>query len=231
MPTEPRDNQPDAEASVPLAALRRLRRAPAETAPVERCDLCGEALAHDHRHLLDRSSRALICACPACVLLFDREGAAGGKYAAVPTRYLALRDFELSDGQWDELMIPVGMAFIFQSTQAGRAVAYYPSPAGATESLLSLEHWEALAAANPILAQMAPDVEALLLNRIREARDYYLVPIDACYQLVGIIRTKWRGLSGGSEVWDAVTQFFGELEAKARTATTAKGAADAGPAL
>lgn len=233
MPMEPQSpvGEPAREprAGVPLAALSRLRRA--TQAPVERCDLCGEPVPAEHRHLLERTNHALVCACIACALLFERPGAAGGKYVAVPTRRLALADFQLSDEQWDDLMIPVGMAFIFRSTRAQRATAYYPSPAGATESLLSLEHWEALVAANPILEDMAPDVEALLINRIGDARNYYLVPIDACYHLVGIIRTTWRGLSGGTEVWTAIAGFFDELREKARTVPATKGAPDAGPAL
>ena len=41
---------------------------------------------------------------------------------------------------------------------------------GPTESLLELDAWQALEAANPVLAQMEPDVEALLVNRARGAR-------------------------------------------------------------
>lgn len=200
--------------AVPVAALRRLAR---ERAPAvrERCELCGNTIPAEHRHLLDRSSRALLCACHACAVLFERDGAGDGRYLTVPRRYVALADFALSDAQWDELMIPVGMAFIYPSGAARRPVAYYPGPAGATESLLSLDYWQALVAANPALAGIAPDVEALLVNRTRAAREYYIVPIDACYQLVGIIRGAWRGLSGGEAVWKAVAAFFDELRAKA----------------
>ncbi len=63
----------------------------------------------------------------------------------------------------------------------------YPSPAGATESLLSLEAWNEIAQLNPQIAKMEPDVEALLVNRIGHSRgftkaEYYLLPIDQCYQ-------------------------------------------------
>lgn len=213
---------------VPIEALRRLARKPAPPALVEHCELCGVALPPEHRHLLDRTSTTLACACRACALLFEREGAAGGKYLAVPQRHLILGDFRMSDEQWDDLMIPVGMAFIYVSTTARRAVAYYPSPAGATESLLDLAHWETLVEENPILTSLMTDVEALLVNRLRDARDYYLVPIDACYQLVGIIRTTWRGLSGGEEVWRAIAAFFASLRDRA---LFVEGEVDAGPAL
>lgn len=213
-----------AGSGVPVAALRRLARTPAPPALLEHCELCGVALPPEHRHLLDRSSHTLVCACTACALLFEREGAAGGKYLAVPQRALILADFDLSDEQWDDLLIPVGMAFIYVSSAAGRPAAYYPSPAGATESLLHLEQWETLVEQNPVLASLTPDVEALLINRLREAREYYLVPIDACYQLVGMIRRSWRGLSGGTEVWQAIEGFFASLRARSREV---KGAADA----
>ncbi len=82
----------------------------------------------------------------------------------------------------------------------------YPSPAGATESLLSFDTWEEIERENPVLLEMEADVEALLVNRIGHARgfsspEYYLVPIDECFKLVGLIRSRWQGLSGGTEVW------------------------------
>jgi Family of unknown function (DUF5947) len=200
---------------LPLAALRRLMR-DQPTPAVERCEMCGAIVPPQHRHLIDRTNRALVCACTACALLFEREGAAGGKYQLVPQRSLVFADFHMTDEQWDELMIPVNMAFFFYSTTARRMVAYYPSPAGATESLLSLERWEELVADNPILEHMAPDVEALLINRVRDAREHYLVPIDSCYELVGILRTRWRGLSGGESAWKAIEEFFAALRARSR---------------
>jgi hypothetical protein len=146
----------------------------------------------------------------------------------VPKRYLALQDFQMADQQWDDLMIPVNMAFIYRSTGAKPVMAYYPSPAGATESLLDLEGWQALVSSNPILGELAPDVEALLINRVKNAREHYIVPIDACYQLVGLIRLNWRGLGGGSEVWEAITNFFQEIQRKAQPASASvKGAGDA----
>lgn len=123
----------------------------------------------------------------------------------------------MSDGQWDALLIPIGMAFFFNSDAGGQAlrtVALYPSPAGATESLLDLTAWDAIVEENPILKEMEPETEALLVNRVKGARDYYIVPIDDCYKLVGLIRTKWRGLSGGTEVWEAIAGYFSELKTK-----------------
>ena len=207
----------DDRSTAPIGALRRFTqgRKPA-SAPLEHCELCSEVISPNHRHLLDPSTRALICACQACSLLFSEDGAGGGKYCLVPRRYEVLPDFHMTDEQWDGLMIPVNMVYIFRSATEKRALAFYPSPAGATESLLSLESWETLVNDNPLINDMQPDVEALLINRVRGAREYYIVPIDGCYQLVGLIRTSWRGLSGGEEVWNAIAEFFADIRAKAR---------------
>jgi uncharacterized protein DUF5947 len=207
----------DDRSTAPIGALRRFTQGRKPTgAPLEHCELCSEVISPHHRHLLDLSSRALICACQACSLLFSEDGAGGGKYCLVPRRYEVLPDFHMTDEQWDGLMIPVNMVYIFRSTTEKRALAFYPSPAGATESLLSLESWETLVSDNPLINDMQPDVEALLINRVRDAREYYIVPIDGCYQLVGLIRTSWRGLSGGEEVWNAIAEFFADIRAKAR---------------
>ncbi len=215
--------------AAPIGALRRFTREREQTrAPVEHCDLCSEVIPADHHHLLDLSSRTVICACHACSVLFGDAGAGGGKYRLVPRRYLALPAFHMTDEQWDELMIPVNMVYIFHSTVARRAMAFYPSPAGAMESLLSLENWEVLVSSNPILNDLEPDVEALLINRVRDTREYYIVPIDACYRLVGLIRISWKGLSGGEEVWKAIAEFFADLRAKSQPV---RGEPDAGPEL
>ena len=123
----------------------------------------------------------------------------------------------MTDAQWEDLRIPVDMAFFFYNTPAEKVVAYYPSPMGPTESLLELETWEDLEARNPILETMERDVEALLVNRARGASEHFLVPMDECYKLVGLIRTRWRGFSGGREVWDDITAFFEGLKRRSNT--------------
>lgn len=180
--------------------------------------MCSNELAADHQHLIEPSSRKLLCACDACTILFS--GQAGTKYRRVPRRIRFLPDFRLTDAQWESLMIPINMAFFFNSTAAGHVVALYPSPAGPTESLLGLDSWDEIVQANPLLNQMEPDTEALLVNRIGSARgyasaQYFIVPIDECYKLVGLIRARWRGLSGGTEVWEEIGIFFSGLKERA----------------
>ena len=188
--------------------LRELTRPRPEPQAQETCDLCGEPVPAEHRHLIDLRTRELMCACTACRILFEQDAAGGGHFRLVPERRLRLDDFELDDVRWANLRLPVDMAFFFHSSEAGRVVAYYPSPVGPMESLLELEAWEEIEAANPLLRTLEPDVEALLVNRSRGAQDYLLVPIDDCYRLVALIRTHWRGLSGGSEVWQEIDSFF-----------------------
>jgi hypothetical protein len=185
----------------------------------ERCELCDAPIPDAHRHLLELSSRELLCACRPCSLLFDKQGSGAGRYKLVPERRLRFTDFAISDLAWEELRIPVDMAFFFHSTAAERMLAYYPSPMGPTESQLELGSWQGLERANPILTELEPDVEALLVNRVRGARRHWLVPLDECYGLVGLIRTRWRGLSGGSEVWREIDGFFAELDRRARSVT------------
>jgi hypothetical protein len=178
----------------------------------ERCELCGAPVAPVHRHLVDVESRRLLCACRACTLLLDRPGAgAGGMLRLVPTRRRRLDDFALDELAWQRLQIPVEMAFFFFSSAVGRVVALYPSPVGATESLLELHAWAELVADNPELAELEPDVEALLVSRARDMHEHWVVPIDDCYELVALIRVHWRGFGGGDEVWDAIARFFDDL--------------------
>ena len=198
--------------------LGRLARREQEerVAALERCELCSAPIDPEHRHLLDLRGRELLCVCRACAILFDRPAAGAGHLRLVGDRRLRLEGFELDDVMWADLRLPVDMAFFFSSSEAGRVLAFYPSPMGATESLLGLEAWQALEAANPVLASLEPDVEALLVNRSRGAREYFLVPIEDCYSLVGLIRSRWRGLTGGREVWEEIEAFFEGLAGRSK---------------
>lgn len=210
-------------------SLETLRKLSPVREAVARCELCSQRLATPHQHLLEIVPNRLLCVCDACAVLFTGE-TPDAKYRRVSRQIRFLADFHLDDIMWDGLLIPINMAFFFQSTPGKRAVALYPSPAGATESLLELDAWNEIVAQNPILQTIEPDVEALLVNRIGRAGDHgptsgvteakhFLVPIDECYKLVGVIRANWRGLSGGKKVWDEIDNYFVDLKSRSQTAT------------
>lgn len=192
-----------AQAPESAAVLRRFTQ-PRQV--VERCELCSAALAPQHQHLVEPSSRRLMCACEACAMLFSGTGET--KYRRVPRDGRVLSEFELSDSQWHALRVPIGLAFFFYNSRAEQVVAIYPSPAGPTETVLEQEAWDEIVDGNPVLRDLVPDVEALLVNRIADKREYYVAPIDQCYQLGGLIRVKWQGLSGGAALWEEIDRFF-----------------------
>jgi hypothetical protein len=212
--------EPQVAERTPLTPFATLRRFVKPRALVERCELCSAELSSEHQHLIEPATRKMICACQACAILFSNH--AETKYVSVPRRIRHLAAFKLDDGQWESLLLPIGMAFFFYSTSVSKTVALYPSPAGATESLLDLDAWSEIVADNPVLTEMEPDTEALLVNRLKGSNEYYLVPIDECYRLVGLIRTYWHGLSGGQEVWEEIGKFFVDLKNKSRPAGAAQ---------
>jgi uncharacterized protein DUF5947 len=191
----------------PLATLRQFVRKPRQR--VEVCELCAKPLASFHQHLLELDKRRVTCACDACSILFS--GHVNQRYRRIPRDVWELRDFAMDEQEWESLLIPINMAYFFHSSLAGRVVANYPSPGGAMESSLELEYWSAIVERNPVLKKLEPDVEALLVNRIASPPRYYRAPIDQCFRLVGLIRTHWRGLSGGDEVWKHIDDFFRQL--------------------
>jgi Family of unknown function (DUF5947) len=192
-----------------LPFLNRIAR---KAAPEERCELCSAGLGPVHLHLLDPKTRQIVCSCDGCAVLFC--GQAGAHYLRVPRRIRWLPDFQMNDLQWEALMIPISLAFFYRDSAVDRVRAMYPSPAGAIESLLTLEAWSEIAAEHPALEKMEADVETFLVNRVGKPAQYYIVPIDECYRLVGLIRMHWRGLSGGTEVWKEIHQFFDGLKTR-----------------
>lgn len=192
-------------------AFRTLRRMLPRAETAERCELCGQNVATQHEHLLDPRTGRLRCSCQACALLFS--GSATQQYKRVPRQIRSLRDCSIDDADWDALAIPIGIAFFVRHSINPRVAAYYPSPAGPVESLLSLDAWREVAAANPVLDGMEADTEALLVNRA--AQGYFILPIDECYRLTGLMRAHWKGLSGGAEVWREIQLFFEEMKNRA----------------
>lgn len=255
--------------------------APREGGPEEVCHLCASPLPDEHRHLVEVVERNLVCACRGCALLFEQHGGRGGRgggldsgngrsvgdrsdggsgrsaggdvrYRTVPERYRQFDQFRLRLDQWAALRIPVDLAFVMWDSHQDRPVALYPSPAGATESELALTSWGEMVAANPVLADLAPDVEAVLMRVAADGQpdggdgrtaeghgqrvagnvpetgmvEAWIVPVDRCYELVGHLRLNWRGFGGGAEVRDGIDEFFAEVRARAKVA--ARGEASAG---
>ena len=145
----------------------------------------------------------------------------------MPERVLCVADFSLTASEWEALQIPVAVAFFFYNSDLERIAAFYPSPAGATECLLPLGAWEGVVAGNRALASIEPDVEAVLIRVGNETSECYLVPIDACYELVGLLRQLWRGFDGGREVHEALAGFFDRISRRARPARSQAGSVQA----
>ena len=177
--------------------------------------MCGAPVADEHQHVVDVGSRSLMCTCRPCYLLFTHDDAALA-YRAVPDRYLSFPD--LPAPVWDELELPVGTAFLFLNSTLDRVVAFYPGPAGATESELPLGAWDRVVAAAPGLGTLAQDVEALLVRTTDQQVRAFLVPLDACYELVGHLRSLWRGFDGGRQVRERLDAFFASVQARSRPA-------------
>ena len=211
--------------------LRQYR--PPRFLPEERCELCGTGIEGEHGHVVNLPVRSLLCVCRACYLLFTHEGAGGARFRAVPQRYQLLPGFATASEEWEWLQIPIGLAFFFRNSATGRMTAFYPSPAGATESQLPLDAWDRVIRAVPPLETLLPDVEALLVRRQglplngapgpthpQPEQDgpvvALIVPIDACYELVGRIRRSWRGFQGGDEAWREIDGFFARVIDRAR---------------
>lgn len=192
------------------ALERAVRRAgQRERAAAEHCELCGSPVPEEHRHLLDTSRAEVMCTCRPCALLFDRDVASLGHFRLVPERRVALTDVSPR-----ELGAPVGLAF-FVKQPHGTVIAHYPSPMGATRWEVDPQAWSRVVAACPVLADLTPEVEALLVNTARGAEQRWLVPIDECYRLVAVVKTYWKGLSGGGQVWTEIEAFFGGLARRA----------------
>ncbi len=194
-----------------VAGLKRLLDSDEIAATGDRCQRCAVALPAEHGHVANVQTRRLLCVCAACYASLPLEPEARGSHRAVPHRYLRLLASAITDEDWDAFEIPVGIAFFFHNSALGRSVAAYPSPAGPIESLLSLETWDRVLRANPSVRTLASDVEAVLARRTHDARDCFVVPIDACYELTGRIRRRWSGFAGGPAVRAEIDAFFAML--------------------
>ncbi|HTX83157.1 MAG TPA: DUF5947 family protein [Streptosporangiaceae bacterium] len=183
----------------------------------EKCELCATEIPAEHGHIADTEGASLLCACRACYLLFTQAVSGRRKYMAVPDRYLADPARVMSPAEWDLLEIPVSLAFFLRSSRDnGELTGFYPGPAGVTECQLDLQRWAQLVANYPLLAAPALDVEAALISRSDSGVEYFLVPIDACYELAGRMRLYWRGFDGGEQARESITAFLGMVRSRAR---------------
>ena len=157
---------PDPSTTAAKSALASLRRYTRPRAVRMKCELCSAPLSDNHSHLVELSNRRLCCTCEPCAILFGSPAAA--KYRRVPRGSRFLTAFRMTDVEWEGLQLPINLAFFVHSSAAGRVVALYPSPAGATEALPPPDAWEAVVEVNPFLRKLEPDVEALLVNRLGE---------------------------------------------------------------
>ena len=214
--------------------LIQILRRPPTVPPVarEKCEFCGVGIDAQHGHLVDLPRRVILCVCRPCYLLFMHDGAGGKRFRAIPQRYVSVPEFGDATDAWNALELPIGLAFFFRNSLNGRTTAFYPSPAGATESEVPLAAWDSVVRIAPALATMADDVEAFLVRKLapspqtgaaRQLVDALIVPIDACYELVGRIKQAWRGMQGGDDLWRDVDEFF--IQAAHRAAGTTPPAA------
>lgn len=203
----------------PYDVLSRISSPRRQEQAGEQCEMCAESIADEHQHVVNVAGRQLMCVCRGCYLLFT-DPHAELRYRAVPDRYLAFPGFALDRRAWEAMQIPVGVAFFFKNSALDRTVAFYPGPAGACESELDLDMWNAVRAADRRVDLLADDVEALLV-RVPETGvpQTFLVPIDACYEFVGRLRMLWRGFDGGQEARDFIDGFFARIAARARQTT------------
>jgi hypothetical protein len=197
-----------------LASRLSVASAPPAADAAERCEMCAAEIPAEHGHVADLEAASLVCACRACYLLFTQESAGRGRYRAVPDRYLS--DVPLTPAEWDELQVPVGLAFFFHSSASGKLTAFYPSPAGPTECELDLAAWQRLGDSHRLLAAAAPDVEAVLVSNGEAGAEVFVVPVDVCYELVGRMRLLWRGFDGGSAARESIAEFLDQVRSRAK---------------
>jgi Fe-S cluster biogenesis protein NfuA len=205
------------DAAVQLTPVPLLRRDGEVRVAVEHreerptCELCPSGIGEHHRHLLHLGERRILCVCETCWSV--RSG--DPEFRPPGARTVWLDDVAIPDHVWAAFQIPIGLAFMIRSSVSGGIVALYPSPAGATESELDLAAWDELVALHPELDRLEPDAEALVVNRMTSPAQHAIVPVDQAYRLVGLVKERWTGISGGSELEAAVAGFFDDIRGEA----------------
>jgi hypothetical protein len=180
----------------------------------ERCQRCESALSARHRHAFDDAERSLVCICAACAQF---ESGAPGRFRLVPEAARGASSWTPDDAAWRALGVPKGLVFFVYHSARACWVAHLPTPFGAMQASISLDAAAALAAGNTLVRGIEPDVEALLVRHWRgRPCQCYAVPIDICYELVAIMRGKFRGCNGRHAIEEKVAEFFADLERQCR---------------
>jgi len=199
-PPSPSPDDPDVAAQgLPIAALRRFAAARGA------CELCGRAVGDRHPHAADVAGRTLRCCCTDC---HGRLPATEGPLRAVPDRVVS---GTADEAAWDAVDAPVALVFMLLDDH-GHATAFYPSPAGPTESLLPRASWSTLMERVALATDLVPEVEALLLDKRRRPVRAHIIPVDRCYELVGRLRRDWHGMDGGPVVDAALAEVLRDAE-------------------
>jgi hypothetical protein len=182
--------------------------------PVVECELCAEAIAAEHEHLLEQDARRVFCACQACAALFSQEQQRRGpRYLRIERRAARLLDIDIDDLDWADLGVQGGLAYFTTRSRTGEVVATFPGRAGIIETFVPLKIWGELERRYPVLKGILPDVEALLVRRSARHHDYFQVSVDHCYELAGLLRSAETPLT--SPDLGALQSFFTRLEQRA----------------
>jgi hypothetical protein len=207
-----------------LRSLERFAKLARSRMTEGRCELCSATLEEQHRHVVDRTERRFLCACGDCaVALGDQER---GRYRAVPDGVREDPSWTMTDRELEVLGVPVGLAFFVRASNVGRWTAFFPGPAGATEAEVDDAAWARVAAGSELVRSIEDDVEALLVRRERDGSCHaFVAPIDVCYELAGLLRSKWRGIDGGDEARSTLDGFFAGLGRRATTCGGGRGGA------
>jgi hypothetical protein len=152
------------------------------------CELCAVPLSEAHDHLLQPTERRLACACAACACLFPSAGTA--RYLRVRTRVRRIPGMALDDAALRALDVPVRLAFVAPSRLHARIFATYPNAGGATESVVPDAAWAELVTVFPVLADVEPELEGLLIDHIGGRTDCFIATIDVCHRVIGLLRGK-----------------------------------------
>ena len=161
-----------------FGALRQFTRSrSAVRAPSNAASCAVPSLHHDHPHLVELAKRQTPLRLRRLRHPLQRTGDARYKRVSRSSRFLP--NFQMTDGQWDSLMIPINMAFLFHTSLENRVVALYPSPPVQPNPCCHSSLDGNRRAKPGTASTWKPDVEALLVNRVGHARglrdaEYYL---------------------------------------------------------